>query len=39
MILHPLSMPKCLYEEGFLSITSNTGGAGELGGHQPLLLP
>ena len=39
MFLHRLLTPECTYEEGFLSIAPNTGGAGEFSRHQPLLPP
>ena len=32
-------MSERTYEEGFLSVALNTGGAGELSRHRPLFLP
>ena len=37
--LHQFPMLERWYEEGYLPITPNTRGAGELSGCQPLFLP
>ena len=39
MFLHQLLTSEGMYEEGFLSVAPNTGGAGELSRYWPLLLP
>ena len=39
MFLQQLLTSECTYEEGFLSVAPNTGGAREFGRCWPLFLP